>query len=176
MSATLPADVLVLCFHGNLLVLFSLLLAAEGTLELDAPACPVLAQRLADHGAHLVERWIGDTPLFSLRGYLDAIATGLGNPRERLDQAQAKADQIDRLITGLFDYARAEIGQTPQLQTTDLADAVIDATAAFELAAEERAVKLRVNARPGTSVRIDRDGFERALANVLDNALRHTWP
>ena len=116
------------------------------------------------------------TPLFSLRGYLDAIASGIGNPRERLDQARSKADQIDRLITGLFDYARTEIDQTPQLQTTDLADAVIDAAAAFELAAEERAVKLRVNARHGTSVRIDREGFERALANVIDNALRHTPP
>ena len=116
------------------------------------------------------------TPLFSLRGYLEAIATGLGNPRARLDQARAKADQIDRLITGLFVYARAEIDQPPRLQTTDLADPVIDATAAFELGAEERAVKLRLNARPGTSVSIDRDGFERALANVLDNALRHTPP
>ena len=39
------------------------------------------------------------TPLFSLRGYLDAIATGIGNPRERLDRARAKAEQIDRLVT-----------------------------------------------------------------------------
>jgi signal transduction histidine kinase len=116
------------------------------------------------------------TPLFSLRGYLDAIATGIGNPGERLEQARSKANQIGRLITGLFDYARTEIDQTPQLQTTDLADAVADVTAAFRLAAEERAVKLRVHARPGTPVRIDRDGFERALANVLDNALRHTPP
>jgi signal transduction histidine kinase len=116
------------------------------------------------------------TPLFSLRGYLDAIATGLGNPHERLEQARSKANQIDRLITGLFDYARAEIDPSPRLQTTDLADAVNDATAAFELAAEERGVKLRVSAHAGTSVRIDRDGFERALANVLDNALRHTPP
>jgi signal transduction histidine kinase len=114
------------------------------------------------------------TPLFALRGYLDAIATGVGNPRERLDQARAKADQVDRLITGLFDYARAEIDQPRRLQETDLAAAVTDATAAFELAADERAVNLRVTAPAGTSVRIDRDGFERALANVLDNALRHT--
>jgi len=114
------------------------------------------------------------TPLFSLRGYLDAIATGIGNPRQRLDQARAKAQQIDRLVTGLFDYARADINERPRLQTTDLADAVIDATAAFEFAAGERGVKLQVTAHTRPSVTIDRDGFERALANVLDNALRHT--
>jgi signal transduction histidine kinase len=114
------------------------------------------------------------TPLFSLRGYLDAIATGIGNPRERLDRAQAKAQQIDRLVTGLFDYARADIDERPRLQTTDLAETVIDATAAFELAADERGVRLQVTAHTRPSVTIDRDGFERALANVLDNALRHT--
>jgi signal transduction histidine kinase len=51
---------------------------------------------------------------------------------------------------------------------------VTGAAAAFQLAAEQHAVKLRVTACTGGSVKIDRDGFERALANVLDNALRHT--
>jgi signal transduction histidine kinase len=114
------------------------------------------------------------TPLFALRGYLDAIATGIGNPGERLDRARAKAQQIDRLVTGLFDYARADIDERPRWQTTDLAETVTDATAAFELAADERGVKLQVTAHTRPSVTIDRDGFERALANVLDNALRHT--
>jgi signal transduction histidine kinase len=114
------------------------------------------------------------TPLFALRGYLDAIATGIGDPSERLGRARAKAQQIDRLVSGLFDYARADIDERPRLQTTDLAEAVIGGTAAFELAAEERGVELLVTAHARPSVTIDRDGFERALANVLDNALRHT--
>jgi signal transduction histidine kinase len=116
------------------------------------------------------------TPLFSLRGYLDAIAVGIGNPGERLDQARSKAAQIDRLVTGLFDYARVDLEQRPRLQATNLAEAVADATAAFEFAAVDRGVKLQVTAHAGPSVMIDRDGFERALANVIDNALRHTPP
>jgi signal transduction histidine kinase len=115
------------------------------------------------------------TPLFALRGYLDAIATGLGDPHERLDRARTKAQQIDRLVTSLFDYAREDLDGRPRLQVADLAAAVTDAAAAFEFAAEERAVELRVNAPArGPAVTIDRDGFERALANVIDNALRHT--
>lgn len=114
------------------------------------------------------------TPLFSLRGYLDAIAAGIGDSRERLDRAREKARQIDRLVTSLFDYARAEIDERPRLQTTDLAEAVTSATAGFELAADQRGIELRVAARAPMPVTIDRDGFERALANVLDNALRHT--
>ncbi|HWE14134.1 MAG TPA: HAMP domain-containing sensor histidine kinase [Solirubrobacteraceae bacterium] len=116
------------------------------------------------------------TPLFSLRGYLDAIATGIGDPGDRLERARAKAQQIDRLVTGLFAYARADFDKPPMLQTTDLADAVTDATAAFELAADQSGVKLQVTAHTGHLVRIDPDGFERALANVIDNALRHTPP
>jgi signal transduction histidine kinase len=114
------------------------------------------------------------TPLFSLRGYLDAIAQGIGDPRERLDRARAKARQIDRLVTGLFEYARAEIDDRPALQPTDLAGAVTDATAALEFAAGERDVKLEVTAHGSPSVPIERDRFERALANVIDNALRHS--
>jgi signal transduction histidine kinase len=114
------------------------------------------------------------TPLFSLRGYLDAIAAGIGDPRERLDRARAKAQQIDRLVTGLFDYTRADIGEPPGLHTTDLAAAVTDAAAAFEFAAGQRGVTLHVTAHSRPGVAIDLDGFERAVANVLDNALRHT--
>ena len=113
------------------------------------------------------------TPLFSLRGYLDAIATGMGDPGERLDRAREKAGQIDRLVTSLFDYARADIDAQPRLQTTDLGQTVTDTTAAFELAAHERGVELRVARRDAPPVTIDRDGFDRALGNVIDNALRH---
>ena len=114
------------------------------------------------------------TPLFSLRGYLDAIASGLGDPRERLERAREKAHQIDRLLTSLFDYARAELDERPRLAPTDLAQAVTSTTAGFQLAAEQRGIKLRLADRTGPPVTIDRDGFERALANVIDNALRHT--
>ncbi len=91
----------------------------------------------------------------------------LGNPRERLDQAREKSRQIDRLVTNLFDYyARADIDQHPRLQATDLTEAVKSATAAIELAADERGVELRLTARTSPQVAIDPDGFDRTLART----------
>ena len=117
------------------------------------------------------------TPLFSLRGYLDAIATGNGNPRERLDNAREKARQIDRLVTSLFDYATADIDQDPRLQTTDLADgdrATRPPRSSSQLA--RASVELRITGHTDSPVTIDRDGFARALGNVIDNALHHSPP
>jgi signal transduction histidine kinase len=109
-----------------------------------------------------------------LRGSNAAVVTRTGDPAERLTAARAKADQIDRLVTRLFDYTRAEMAERALLRATDLAVAVGAAAAAFEFAAEEHGVRLRVGTGAAAEVAIDPDGFERALANVIDNALRHT--
>jgi signal transduction histidine kinase len=41
---------------------------------------------------------------------------------------------------------------------------------------DRRDVRLHVRAHAGVSVRIDRDSFQRALSNVIDNAVRYTPP
>jgi signal transduction histidine kinase len=133
-------------------------------------------QRLETERTLLVSSIAHDlrTPLFSLRGYLDAIEMGIGDPRERLAKARAKAHQIDRLVNDLFDYARRDLNRPPCLETTDLTEAVADVTGAFRPTANERSVKICVTGQTRHSVRIDRDGFQRALSNVMDNALRYT--
>jgi K+-sensing histidine kinase KdpD len=42
--------------------------------------------------------------LYSRCAATSTLATGIGDPGERLEQARTKAQQIDRLVTGLFDY------------------------------------------------------------------------
>jgi signal transduction histidine kinase len=52
------------------------------------------------------------TPLFSLRGSLEGLATGIANTPEKQERyltvAREKADNLERLIADLFDYTRLE--------------------------------------------------------------------
>jgi signal transduction histidine kinase len=72
-----------------------------------------------------------------------------------------------------FAYARAEFDEPPRLETVELVGTVRAAAASFELAACEAGVMLRIDGAP-VWVTIDRDRFERALGNILGNALRYT--
>jgi signal transduction histidine kinase len=107
------------------------------------------------------------TPLFILRGHLDAIATGIGAADQHLDKARAKATQLDRLIADLFTHARAELGEPPHLTTVDLLDAVHQAADEYP--------RIRIAGQP-IPVIIDSDRFQRVLTNLLDNAVRHSPP
>jgi signal transduction histidine kinase len=113
------------------------------------------------------------TPLFALHGYLEALEDGLGNSAEQLRNARAKARQLDRLITSLFAYARAELGDRPLLEAVDLADTVQRIADELDLSAQRQHVTLNVRGDDVPAV-LDIEGFERALANVLENAIRHS--
>jgi signal transduction histidine kinase len=116
------------------------------------------------------------TPLFALRGYLDAIERGLGEPAERLAAARAKAEQIDRLVTSLFNYARTDLDTPLVLYRADVAEVVAQVAAEFGSAAEDHSIQIEVETEPECVALIDLDKLERALANILDNALRYAPP
>ena len=107
------------------------------------------------------------TPLFTLRGSLEAIELGIGNGNH-LRRAQDKATLIDGLVTDLFTYSRLEYAG-PVLKREP-----VDAVALAQEAA--RTVDERIEvvaAAPGPRVSADRDALMRILINLLDNAIRH---
>ena len=113
------------------------------------------------------------TPLFSLRGYLEAIATGIRGADDYLPRAQAKAAQLERLVGSLFAYARDEyLDEAPLLVVADLGDVVRETLAGFEPAMLERSVTYRATGADGVLALLDRDRLERVLGNLVDNAVR----
>ncbi len=120
------------------------------------------------------------TPLFSLRGSLEGIRTGIAASPEQqaryLRIASEKADQLERLIADLFTYTRIEyMGETPTTTELDLAGLLREIVEGAGPRAQEQQVTLSLDG-PGEPLVVNADGhlLTRAVENIIDNALRHT--
>jgi signal transduction histidine kinase len=117
------------------------------------------------------------TPLFALRGHLQAIGSRLGNPAVHLERAEARADALERLIGNLFAYTRDDYAQpAPQLEAISVADLLHEVAAGLEHTTRLRGNRFDLDGDEALGVIVDRDRLKRALTNVLDNALRYSPP
>lgn len=121
------------------------------------------------------------TPLTSLHGYLETLrlkeeTLSAEERRRYLDIALDQSAKVGRLAQELFGLARLESGLIrPETEAFSLADLVQDVVQKFELAAEARGQTVAVEVAPGLPAAIaDLAMIERALTNLIDNAIRHT--
>jgi len=115
------------------------------------------------------------TPLFALRGHLQAMSTRLGDPAVHLARAEARADALERLIGNLFAYTRDDYAQpAPQLEAAPVADLLREVAAGLEHTAQLRDNSFELDGDEKLDVVVDRDRVKRALTNILDNALRYS--
>jgi len=95
--------------------------------------------------------------------------------REALADVLEETDRAAQLLSALMDVSEAETGVLKLAKdTVTAADLVSDAASLFEDAAEEKGVALSAGAEPGLTVCADRNRMRQVLANLLDNALKHT--
>ncbi len=120
------------------------------------------------------------TPLFSLRGYLDGIEQGIATSPEKLAHyvavCQDKAAHLERLVADLFAFTRLEyLEETLQREAFDLAALTRQAVSGVLSRAQAKRLSL-VSNLPEEAVKVwgDPHLLERALTNLLDNALHHT--
>jgi signal transduction histidine kinase len=120
------------------------------------------------------------TPLFSLRGYLEGLATGVADTPAKTARyiavCQAKADALERLVSDLFQYTRTEyLEEVPRPEPLDLGELLRRTVEGLQPQAEAKGVRLALKGR-GEPVMIAGDPMllMRAVENVLDNAVRHT--
>jgi signal transduction histidine kinase len=96
--------------------------------------------------------------------------------RDVLQQTISEADQLLATFTALLDIAEAEAGNArARMAPLDLAAFARDLADLYEPAAEEKGLTLAVETDPGPiEVRGDRHMLSRAVANLVENALKYT--
>lgn len=121
------------------------------------------------------------TPLAAIQGYLDTLLLkdeGL-TPQERqqyLQIAVRQARSLSQLISTLFYLAKLDSGQAVlQPEEFRIEEVVHDVVQKFALQASGKNIRLMVQAPARLPfVSADLGLIDRALSNLIDNALRHT--
>lgn len=121
------------------------------------------------------------TPLAALQGYLETLTlkheTLAGEERrEYVEIALRHAERLGRLVADLFDLATLEAGQAEvRMEPFNAAELAQDVVQKYRLSAEEAGIALdAVLPQNLAFVRGDIGLVERAVENLLQNAIRHT--
>jgi signal transduction histidine kinase len=121
------------------------------------------------------------TPLASLRGYLETLLlkeTSLtaDERHQYLETALRHSEKLGKLVAELFELARLESEETkPNLEPFALNELVQDVVQKFELEAERQDIALRADSPADLPFVVADIGLvERALENLIDNALKYT--
>jgi two-component system OmpR family sensor kinase len=121
------------------------------------------------------------TPLAALQGYLETLLLKNGSlgEEERHEYAEIAfkhSEQLSRLVGDLFELATLEGRHDPiETEVFSIAELTQDVVQKFRLEAERRSLRLELDLPPSVPfVRGDIGLIERALGNLLQNALRHT--
>jgi signal transduction histidine kinase len=90
--------------------------------------------------------------------------------------ALRQANQLGRLIDALFELARLESGSiVPKIEPVSIAELLQDVAMRFRLLAETAGVELKTRLdTSGVLASADVALIERAIGNLLENAIRHT--
>jgi signal transduction histidine kinase/serine phosphatase RsbU (regulator of sigma subunit) len=119
------------------------------------------------------------TPLTLMLGPLeDLLRDGRidGERRERVEVTHRNAERLLRLVNTLLDFSRLEAGRAAaSLVAIDVGEVTADIASTFRSAAERAGLRFVVDTAPGAVVLLDRELYERAVLNLLSNALKFTF-
>jgi len=121
------------------------------------------------------------TPLASIQGYLETLTIkyeSLSN-KDRLNYLCTTAKQakgLQKLIDGLFELAKLDAREhQPEMEHFPLLELAYDVTAKFELNAQEKNIKLKINSETEHPiVYADIGLIERVLDNLINNAIYYS--
>lgn len=120
------------------------------------------------------------TPLFALRGYLDGLEKGIATSPEKqakyIAVCKEKSAQLDRLVEDLFTYTKTEYSEIEfNLNKVDFTHVLKKAIDSIMPQAQLKYISITEGNFPNhCMINGDAHLLERALNNLLDNAVRHS--
>ena len=120
------------------------------------------------------------TPLAGIRAIVEALEDGVVDDPETIERyyrtLRGEADRLTALVDDLFELSRAQAGVLQlQFERVSLRDLVSDTLAGASPTAAARGVRLegRLDGPPA-ELEVSASEVQRALRNILENAIRHT--
>jgi signal transduction histidine kinase len=160
---------------------------AEDALKLALAEVEQLKNRLEEENVYLRRELIANvshdlrSPLASLRGYLETLlikedSLTPAQRRSYLEIAARQSEHLQTLIAELFDLASLDFqGYQIDSEPMHLGELAQDVLQRFQLEAEKKQVRLQSDiCATACFVHADIGLIERALQNLLDNALAHS--
>ena len=118
------------------------------------------------------------TPLTTLQGYLETVqlpTISEADKQHYLEVATKQSVRLGKLVGELFELAKLEANAVKLHQEPfSLAELCQDVVGEFQVVAEQRGITLTADLSVTPLVVADVGFIERAVQNLLDNALRHT--
>lgn len=121
------------------------------------------------------------TPLTALHGYIETLlmkgdSLTAAQRREHLETAERSSQRLSRLVSELFELAKLESSvEPPKREAFSATDLLQDVAAEFQVIAESRGVHLATEVDGVLpAVAGDIELIERALQNLIQNAIQHT--
>lgn len=123
------------------------------------------------------------TPLAVIKGYYDLLLSGsLGKVSDRqrdiLQESKDSCERLVRLVSMFLNYSALESGKlVMHLRENDPVDCLTELTARWQDAFSRKQVRLEKRFELGLKpFKFDYQKVQQAVANLLDNALKHTPP
>ena len=151
--------------------------------ELSATARRLAASRERERALEASRRelvaWVSHdlrTPLAGLRAMTEALEDGLvDDPQLSYKRMHADVDRLATMVDDLFELSRIQSGTLAvATERISLDDVVSDSVAALQPLAAEQGVAAARSERPAPAVTGNVRELNRALTNLVANAIRHT--